>query len=117
MIVFESEINLRLKLSMKYQNWTKYLQSRQLEIVYHPDIAELMKQTGYLQQPYELLVHYPTVQAVDDEKIRQLLEDFFMIISSMREQKSFLDSNFTKLSKKHLPECGVLKRCFQRKMW
>lgn len=113
-IVFESEINL-IKLSMKYQNWTKYLQSRQLEIVYHPDIAELMKRTGYLQQPYELLVHYPTVQAVDDEKIRQLLEDFFMTISSMREQKTFLDSNFSKLSKMHLPECGVLKPLFSKK--
>lgn len=113
-IVLESEINL-IKLSMKYQNWTKYLQSLQLEIVYNPDISELIKQTGYLQQPYELLVHYPTVQAVDDEKIRQLLEDFFMTISSMREQKIFLASNFSKLSKKHLPECGVLKPLFSKK--
>lgn len=39
----------------------------------------------------------------------------FMTISSMREQKSFLDSNFSKLSKMHLPECGVLKPLFSKK--
>ena len=38
-----------------------------------------------------------------------------MIISSMREQKTFLDSNFSKLSKMHLPECGVLKPLFSKK--
>lgn len=38
-----------------------------------------------------------------------------MTISSMREQKSFLDSNFSKLSKMHLPECGVLKPLFSKK--
>ena len=38
-----------------------------------------------------------------------------MTISSMREQKTFLDSNFSKLSKMHLPECGVLKPLFSKK--
>lgn len=113
-IVLESESKL-IKFAMEYQDWTEYLCSKQLEIVYDPDISNLIKTTRNISQPYELLVYYPTVKAVDDTKIRQVLEDFFVSISSMREQGAFLDANFNKISKKHLPECSILKPLFYKK--
>ena len=64
---------------------------------------------------YELFMHYPTVQAVENPSIRTLLEDFFVTTSSMREQERFLDANFEKLSERHLPECSEIKSLFYKK--
>ena len=57
-------------------DWTTYFKENRIEIVYEPDITELI---GYLKQmkDYELFMHYPTVQAVENPSIRTLLEDFF----------------------------------------
>ena len=85
-----------------------------MKIIYEPDMSILLR---YMKQDKncELLVHYPTVQAVEDEKIRELLEDFFVTTSSMREQKAFLDANFEKISRCNLPDCSELQPLFYRK--
>ena len=95
-------------------DWTTYFKENRIEIVYEPDITELI---GYLKQmkDYELFMHYPTVQAVENPSIRTLLEDFFITTSSMREQERFLDANFEKLSERHLPECSEIKSLFYKK--
>ena len=111
--VLESELYL-IRLALQYQDWTKYLRSGQVVIIYNPDIGKLVNQISAIQQPYELLVYYPTVQAVENDKIRQLLEDFFITVSSMREQKYFLDANFKKNTEKYLPDCSALKSLFYK---
>ena len=85
-----------------------------MKIIYEQDMSIFIR---YMKQDKncELLVHYPTVQAVEDEKIRELLEDFFVTTSSMREQKAFLDANFEKISRCNLPDCSELKPLFYRK--
>ena len=110
---FESEEYLLLQ-TFRYMDWTTYFKENRIEIVYEPDITELI---GHLKQmkDYELFMHYPTVQAVENPSIRTLLEDFFVATSSMREQKRFLDANFEKLSERHLPECSEIKSLFYKK--
>ena len=111
--VLESEKYLLLQ-ALRYMDWTTYFKENRIEIVYEPDITELI---GYLKQmkDYELFMHYPTVQAVENPSIRTLLEDFFITTSSMREQERFLDANFEKLSERHLPECSEIKSLFYKK--
>ena len=113
MTVLESEKYLLLQ-ALRYMDWTTYFKENRIEIVYEPDITELI---GYLKQmkDYELFMHYPTVQAVENPSIRTLLEDFFVTTSSMREQERFLDANFEKLSERHLPECSEIKSLFYKK--
>lgn len=111
--VLESEEYLLLQ-TFRHIDWTTYFKENRIEIVYEPDITKLI---GHLKQmkEYELFMHYPTVQAVENPSIRTLLEDFFVTTSSMREQKVYLDANFEKLSECHLPECSELKHLFYRK--
>lgn len=111
--VLESEKYLLLQ-ALRYMDWTTYFKENRIEIVYEPDITELI---GYLKQmkDYELFMHYPTVQAVENPSIRTLLEDFFITTSSMREQERFLDANFEKLSERHLPECSEIKKFILQK--
>ena len=112
--VLEREEYLLLQ-TFRYMDWTTYFKENRIEIVYEPDITELI---GHLKQmkDYELFMHYPTVQAVENPSIRTLLEDFFITTSSMREQERFLDANFEKLSERHLPECSEIKSLFYKKM-
>ncbi len=90
------------------------LKTDRLNIVYEPDITKLLAKLNE-EENYELLVHYPTVQAVEDEKIRMLLEDFFVTIGSMREQSQFLDENFHRTQKQQLTEYSQLKPLFYKK--
>lgn len=111
--VLESEEYLLLQ-TFRHIDWTTYFKENRIEIVYEPDITKLI---GHLKQmkEYELFMHYPTVQAVENPSIRTLLEDFFVTTSSMREQKVYLDANFEKLSECHLPECSEIKSLFYKK--
>lgn len=111
--VLESEKYLLLY-AFQYNDWTAYLQEERIAIVYEPDILKLI---GYLKQKtdFELLVHYPAVQAVEQEPVRSVLEDFFMTTSSMREQKAYLDTNFETIGKYELPDCSKLKNLFYKK--
>ena len=111
--VLESEKYLLWQV-FRYMDWTTYFKENRIEIIYESDMSRLI---GHLKnmKDYELFVHYPTVQAVENPSIRALLEDFFVTTSSMREQKEFLDANFEKLCEYHLPECSKLKSLFYKK--
>lgn len=45
----------------------------------------------------------------------ELLEDYFITASSMREQRNFLDENFYRLQSMSLPECGELRERLEGK--
>lgn len=88
MTVLESEKYLLLQ-ALRYMDWTTYFKENRIEIVYEPDITELI---GYLKQmkDYELFMHYPTVQAVENPSIRTLLEDFLLRQAVCASRKDFL---------------------------
>ena len=112
--VLESEMGFILS-ALHYHDWAECFQTNRLELVYEPDIAQLLKRLNNVLGNYELLVHYPTVQRVEDERIRMLLEDFFVTTSSMQEQSHFLDENFQKIQRRKLPDCSQLKSLFYKK--
>jgi len=72
--VLEREEYLLLQ-TFRYMDWTTYFKENRIEIVYEPDITELI---GHLKQmkDYELFMHYPTVQAVENPSIRTLFVDY-----------------------------------------
>lgn len=112
--VYESDIVI-LQMAFSYVDWTEYIADGKLNIVYDDDLKRLVGKLGAQfeeMQDAELLIHYPSIQIVEDEQIRQLLEDFFIKTSSMREQGHLLDENFEALSRLNLPECGELRSLF-----
>lgn len=111
--VLESEKYL-LQHAFQYNDWTAYLQGERITIVYEPDILKLVSHLKQMTE-YELFVHYPAVQAVEEEQVRLVLEDFFITTSSMREQKDYLDANFEAMGKYKLPDCRELKNLFYKK--
>ena len=115
--VFESNIYM-LYMAFTYIDWTTYIANGRMRVVYNDDpkqlVSELSRQFAEMKNA-ELLVYYPAIKMIEDAQTRQLLEDFFVTTSSMREQGSLLDSNFEVISKLNLPECGELKDIFKDK--
>ena len=115
--VFESNIYM-LHMAFTYIDWTTYIANGRIRVVYNDDpkqlVSELSRQFAEMKNA-QLLVHYPAIKMIEDAQTRQLLEDFFVTTSSMREQGSLLDSNFEVISKLNLPECGELKDIFKDK--
>lgn len=115
--VFESNIYL-LHMAFTYIDWTTYIANGRMRVVYNDDLKQLVSElSGRFAEMKnaELLVHYPAIKMIEDAQTRQLLEDFFVTTSSMREQGGLLDSNFEVISKLNLPECGELKDIFKDK--
>lgn len=115
--VFESNIYL-LHMAFTYIDWTTYIANDRMRVVYNDDLKQLVSElSGRFAEMKnaELLVHYPAIKMIEDAQTRQLLEDFFVTTSSMREQGGLLDSNFEIISKLNLPECGELKDIFKDK--
>ena len=115
--VFESNIYL-LHMAFTYIDWTTYIANGRMRVVYNDDLKQLVSElSGRFAEMKnaELLVHYPAIKMIEDAQIRQLLEDFFVTTSSMREQGGLLDSNFEVISKLNLPECDELKDIFKDK--
>lgn len=106
-VVLENEIQV-LRHALRYSEWKDYLADQRLHIVYHADITELLLELKTECKGY-FVVHYPSLMAVEDEKIKMVLEDYFIKTSSMREQRRYLEENFDILSKKELPSCEELK--------
>lgn len=115
--VFESNIYM-LHMAFTYIDWTTYIANGRFRVVYNDDLKQLVSElSGRFAEMKnaELLVHYPAIKMIEDAQTRQLLEDFFVTTSSMREQGGLLDSNFEVISKLNLPECGELKDIFKDK--
>lgn len=90
--------------SMRYLDWGEYLKQKRLEIIYNDDIKKLIDELNHFTN-YELVIHYPSIQAIENPKIKMTLEDFFVTINSMKEQEMYLDNNFIQNSKRKLPDC------------
>lgn len=106
-VVLENDLEV-LRLAFTYTDWAKYLESRRLQIVYHKNLQELLKTLGQYRTE-EFLIHYPSLQRVHDSNMKEVLEDFFVTTSSMREQGGMLQKNFVQNQKYNLPECEELK--------
>ncbi len=115
--VYESDIFI-LQMAFSYVDWTEYIADGRLSIAYDKSLEKLISELSThfnKMKNAKFLIHYPSIQIVEDEQIRHLLEDFFVTTSSMREQGHLLDENFEALSKLNLTECGELRSLFADK--
>lgn len=104
-----------LELAFRYFSWKEELEKRRLIIVYDKEIASLLRRLQERKEPYTLMIHYPSIQCIENQQQRELLEDYFITASSMREQRNFLDENFYRLQSMSLPECGELRERLEGK--
>lgn len=115
-VVMETQI-APLSFALTYLDWSSYLEDGRLEIIYEPDLALLMKQLRQKREGRDgvFFIHYPSLQCIESCEVKEVLEDFFISISTMQEQEASLKSNFNYLQKLGLPSCDALQDTFENK--
>lgn len=104
-----------LYLALTYLDWTSYIANGKLRIVYESDELALLKHLQEIKKEAVFFLHYPSLRCISNSQIREKLEDFFVTVSSMREQKHYLEENFAYLQRQGLEECSKLRTYFQGK--
>lgn len=112
--VFEHQMQI-LCMALQYLNWQEYLMTGRLEIIYEAEITKAVQSFCEKQSGATVFMYYPSVRCIEDIRVRETLEEFFVSISGMQEQHRYLEENFAYLQKQNLPECGELYELFHRK--
>lgn len=88
--VVESDINI-IGLWLNSGDLTRLLTGGRFHLVYSPHLHDLSKYTTNNRQ---LLIHYPSLAAMEDSPAKEALSKYFLHYSSIQEQKQSLDENF-----------------------
>lgn len=112
--VLENRIET-LTMALTYLDWSPYFKAGRLEIIYDSNLQSLMKMINREDDENIFLLHYPSLQCVEQKEIKEALEDYFIFVSSVQEQGRFLRDNFEYLQKQKLQECGKLQKIFKDK--
>ena len=110
--VLENDLEV-LQLAFQYSDWGELLREGRVCIRYQSDLSVLSEELKKCGN-HRLLIYYPSLQAVEDEKLRTVLEDYFVVTATMREQRKSLEENFSKIQQAGLLECSALKEIFCR---
>lgn len=112
-IVLERELEV-IRLALQYQDFSTYLEDGRMQIVWNRSVSSLLQRVKEKKDAL-LLVHYPSLQLVPEGEEKAVLENYFMSMNSMLEQRKLLDENFKILQKMNLPECSGWKKHFEGK--
>lgn len=113
-VVLEHDINA-LAIALSYRDLTHVLSDERIQIV-HPVARE--ECSAYLndrRDDMKVCVWYPSVRAIEDDALREELEDYKVMLSSIENMGEILNDNFiTNVEKRDL-EVSCLKDSFKGK--
>ena len=69
---------------------------KNLEIILDPEYEQVRERIKNITTGTELLVHYPSLKNIDDGMVRRKIEEYFVSISSIKNQRKYLDANLRK---------------------
>lgn len=104
-----------LMMAFNYLDFGKYFVDGRLDIIYESDIMNVLKMMNAGEEESIFFLHYPSLQCVEQREIKEILEDYFINVSTMMEQGKSLYQNFDYLQEQNLPECTVLRDTFADK--
>lgn len=104
-----------LILALQYLDFAEFFKEGRLNIIYKSDLMKVLQKMNQGNEEYAFFLHYPSLQCVEQQALKEMLEDYFINISSMMEQGNFLKQNFEYLQKQKFPSCGELRKIFAGK--
>lgn len=91
--VYESNLEV-LQLAVAYGNIGECLESGQVRIFYDPDFENFSKRVSCFNDDTELVIHGPSQRLINNENIRERMEEYFLHYNSVRNQKGLLYGNY-----------------------
>lgn len=91
--VFESDLNI-INLACAFSDMSEILSHDGIELIYDPEFEHLSKSIQTLNQDTSYIIHYPSIRNIKDIRIREQMEDYFVLYSSINNQVHKLNNNF-----------------------
>ena len=89
--VLEPDIHI-LGCAFQYMDLSPALTEKRFQLIFSPDLQDLGKYVDARQS--KLMIHYPTMMTLENKKTQNILKDYFLQMSSVEEQKQYLEENF-----------------------
>lgn len=113
-LIFESNLQV-IKLASRYARLVPVLESGRAELIYTGDFQELSRRLYQMQEGEAFLLHRPSMRAVKSREIREMLEDYFVLHSTVKNQAGLLDLNFSENRTAEYEFADCLKERFEGK--
>lgn len=91
--VYESDWNI-IRLACTISSISELLNSGRVVIYFDPDFKKLDAHRKLMDDDTVFAVHYPSLRNIKDSKVREKLEEYFMLYSSVKNQINQLNRNF-----------------------
>lgn len=88
---------------------------KNVTIIEDIDFSQIRDRLKNIDDSTQFLVHTPSLNNISNEMVREKLEEYFLNISSIKNQKKFLDANFKKNIQAGHPNVDTLKSRFEGK--
>lgn len=88
---------------------------KNLEVVLDPEYDQVRERIKGIEVGSELVIHYPSLKNIDNPMVKKKIEEYFVSVSSIKNQRKFLDANFRKNIARKDENVDVLKSEFEGK--
>ena len=89
--VLEPDLNI-IGLAMQMVDFSYALTEERFQIIYSPSLSEL--DSLVKESDCKVLIHYPTMQSMENHAVKNVLTEYFLQMSSVEEQLQSLSENF-----------------------
>ena len=93
--VFESDLHI-IQLACAFTDISKLLITNRVSIYYDPDLSQLGSHIRKMDTGLSFDIHYPSLRNINNNTMKEQLEDFFVSNSSISNQIHNLNFNFKK---------------------
>ncbi|NMA73281.1 MAG: motility associated factor glycosyltransferase family protein [Bacteroidales bacterium] len=112
--VYESDWNV-IRFAFTFSNLSELLASKRVYIHYDPTFDQLNSRLKNSDEKTSFIMHYPSIRSIQDIPIKQQMEDYFILYSSIKNQSIYMDSNFRENSQYSNSPVDVLEDKFAGK--
>ncbi len=91
--VYEANLTI-LQLAAMYGVLGRCLLSGQVRVHYDPKCIKLAKKLSEVDEDTEFVIHGPSQRIIEEENIRDRMEEYFLHYQSVKNQKGILKGNF-----------------------
>lgn len=113
-VILEHDMN-QLAIALSYRDLSYVLEDRRVEIVHSFSDEIYAKYMNQKDDDTQICIWYPSVKTLEDDLIREKLEDYQVKLSSIENIGSILDNNFEINIKNNDNEVSSLKEKFKGK--
>lgn len=91
--VYEANLEI-IQLAAVYGVLARCIASGQVRVHYDPNFEGLAKKLADISEETEFVVHAPSQRMIEDENVRERVEEYFLHYQSVKNQKGILNGNF-----------------------